>query len=109
MCGIAGLVTFAPAAPDALEARARGMGERLAHRGPDGDGLHVSPGGRAALAHRRLALIDLSPTGAQPMACPERRRWLAFNGEVYNHADLRRDLEARGERFRGRSDTEVLL
>ncbi|RMH14474.1 MAG: asparagine synthase (glutamine-hydrolyzing), partial [Gemmatimonadetes bacterium] len=108
MCGIAGLVSFG--APLGLEwaARARGMAERLERRGPDGRRGVVVPGGRCALGHARLKVIDLE-TGDQPMADGEGRFFVVFNGEIYNFLDLRRELEARGHRFRTRSDTEVIL
>lgn len=84
------------------------MGETIKHRGPDGDGMWVAPGGRTAFAHRRLAIIDLSPTGAQPMVDEERGGALVFNGEIYNHRLLRQRLSRTGP-FRGTSDTETLL
>lgn len=109
MCGIAGLLG-PPAGPAAdLEARARAMVERLRHRGPDDEGAWVDPDAGVALAMRRLAIVDLSPTGHQPMASASGRYVLVFNGEVYDHRALRSRLEAEGARFRGRSDTEVLL
>jgi asparagine synthase (glutamine-hydrolysing) len=79
----------------------------LHHRGPDASGV-VTAGG-VGLAHTRLAILDLSSTGAQPMWSPDRRHVLVYNGEVYNFAALRRELEAQGERFAGTSDTEVVL
>jgi len=85
------------------------MRDALAHRGPDDAGAWASPDGRVALVHRRLAILDLSPAGHQPMADAAGRCVVVFNGEIYNHPDVRRDLEARGHRFRSRSDTEVLL
>lgn len=81
----------------------------LAHRGPDGAGLWVSPDGSAALGHRRLALVDLSESGRQPMGNENGKLWLTFNGEIYNHRDLRADLENRGHRFSSATDSEVLL
>ena len=106
MCGIAGVVRHggvigADPAP-ALDAA-------LAHRGPDGSGVWRSPAGDALLVHRRLAIIDPGPSGAQPMTTPDRRHVLVFNGEVYNYRELRRALAARGETFTTGSDTEVLL
>jgi asparagine synthase (glutamine-hydrolysing) len=106
MCGIAGVVRHggvvgADPAP-ALDAA-------LAHRGPDGSGVWRSPAGDAVLVHRRLAIIDPGPSGAQPMTTPDRRHVLVFNGEVYNYRELRRSLEACGETFTTGSDTEVLL
>jgi len=105
MCGIAGLFAAAPTrVVDGGLAAA--MGARLAHRGPDGDGVRVGPG--YALAHRRLAIVDLT-TGAQPMSLPGERLWVTFNGEIYNWQELRDELLAAGASFRTRSDTEVLL
>ncbi len=108
MCGIAGLVALAGTrGPDATAAIAGAMGDRIAHRGPDGAGVWVSPDGRVGLAHRRLAIVDLSPTGAQPMASASGRYVVTFNGEIYNHRELRAELDART--LRGTSDTEVML
>jgi asparagine synthase (glutamine-hydrolysing) len=110
MCGIAGFLDgTAPGAPEEARARVAAMIGTLRHRGPDGEGVWVEPDGRAALGHRRLAILDLSPAGAQPMhsACG---RWVVtYNGEVYNFRVLRGELAALGHAFRGHSDTEVLL
>jgi asparagine synthase (glutamine-hydrolysing) len=108
MCGIAGVMTTGRPldGPAALAERLSGA---LAHRGPDGDGRWLSPGADVLLVHRRLAIIDPTPGGAQPMATADGRLQIVFNGEVYNYAALRRDLEQRGERFTTASDTEVLL
>ncbi len=110
MCGIAGIAGASDAhfadAP-ALEATLRRLARELTHRGPDASGVVLS--GRAGLAHTRLAIVDLTPTGAQPMRSPDGRHVLVFNGEVYNFLRLRAELEAKGERFAGRSDTEVVL
>jgi asparagine synthase (glutamine-hydrolysing) len=108
MCGIAGVVTSdRPIAdPPSL---ARRLADALAHRGPDGEGTWRSAASDVLLVHRRLAIIDPGPGGAQPMATHDLRRHIVFNGEVYNYRELRHDLEARGERFTSASDTEVLL
>jgi asparagine synthase (glutamine-hydrolysing) len=102
MCGIAGSTRADPALLAA-------MAGRLAHRGPDGTGTWLDEATAAGLAHTRLAIIDLSSGGAQPMVSPCGRWVIAFNGEIYNHGELRSELEALGERFRSTSDTEVLL
>lgn len=105
MCGIAGLFhPLGATVPD--RARLLRMNDALAHRGPDGSGEHLEPG--LGLAHRRLAIVDLAG-GAQPMATEDGRIRIVFNGEIYNHAALRRELEAAGHRFRTRSDTEAIL
>ena len=101
MCGIAGQLGKAPGT------FAEQVGPRLAHRGPDDAGVWQD--GDACLVHRRLAILDLSPLGHQPMASDCGRWQLVFNGEIYNHADLRQRLEAEGQRFRGSGDSEVLL
>ena len=106
MCGIAGLLDAdARDLPGVLEA----MTETLRHRGPDDDGLWTDPEAGIGLGSRRLAVVDLSEEGHQPMDSASGRYVLAFNGEIYNHLDLREELEGMGHRFRGRSDTEVLL
>jgi hypothetical protein len=85
------------------------MNDRMAARGPDGSGLWVAVDGRIGFAHRRLAIIDLSERGAQPMASADRSLTITFNGEIYNYRALRAELESRGYAFRTESDTEVLL
>lgn len=105
MCGIAGL--FHPLDPTPPQQRmlAR-MTAAMAHRGPDGDGFHTEP--HLGFGHLRLAIVDLVG-GVQPMATPDGAVTVCFNGEIYNHATLRRELEAEGHHFRTRSDTESLL
>jgi asparagine synthase (glutamine-hydrolysing) len=104
MCGIAGEMRFDGLADAAAVAR---MTDALAPRGPDGAGVHTA--GRIALGHRRLKIIDLSERGAQPMVLPELGLAGVFNGCVYNHRELRAELEGLGYRFFSASDTEVLL
>lgn len=110
MCGIAGILSpVSETAPlrDRLDEELRRLGGALRHRGPDAwDTARVGPAG---LAHTRLAILDLSPTGAQPMWTPGRERVIAYNGEVYNFRALRKQLEADGETFSGTGDTEVVL
>jgi asparagine synthase (glutamine-hydrolysing) len=105
MCGIAGLFDIKGSRP--YEASLlQEMTDVIAHRGPDGEGLHIEPG--LALGHRRLAIIDLAG-GAQPMRTVDRSLTIVFNGEIYNFLELRAELEAKGAQFVTRSDTEVLL
>ena len=105
MCGIVGYAGTDPIAPETLER----MSDCLAHRGPDDSGSWIAADGTAGYAHRRLAILDLSPGGHQPMSDAAGRVHLAFNGEIYNHLELRADLEADGFVFRSRSDTEVVI
>ncbi|MGE0709879.1 MAG: asparagine synthase (glutamine-hydrolyzing) [Planctomycetota bacterium] len=105
MCGIAGIVRPAPDAGD--EERVAAMTATLVHRGPDGHGLRRA--GAAVFGHRRLAIVDLSERGAQPMAAAEGRALISYNGEVFNHRALRAELEAAGQDFQSESDTEVVL
>ncbi len=108
MCGICGLVNGSSPA-EAAAAVVEQMTADLVRRGPDDDGTYVDGPTRSALGFRRLSIIDLSPAGNQPMASPDGRDVLVFNGEIYNHPELRRELESAGVAFRSRSDTEVLL
>ncbi|MCX7591072.1 MAG: asparagine synthase (glutamine-hydrolyzing), partial [Kiritimatiellae bacterium] len=105
MCGICGIVNTDPEKPVNPEVLRR-MNDAIRHRGPDSDGFFVM--GNAGLAVRRLAIIDLL-TGDQPMRNEDGTLHIVFNGEIYNHAELRGDLESRGHVFRSRSDTEVIL
>ena len=110
MCGIAGFVELARSRDsEECELIVRGMGSRLVLRGPDDEGSWVDAEAGVALAHRRLAILDLSEEGHQPMHSQNGRYVLVFNGEIYNFHGLRRELEQRGHAFRGRSDTEVML
>jgi asparagine synthase (glutamine-hydrolysing) len=110
MCGIAGFLSPAPLAPEAQH-WARAMGDRLRHRGPDGRDEWLDAQAGIALAHRRLAIVDLTDAGRQPMASADGRWVITFNGEIYNHLALRQQLEAQGRApaWRGHSDTETLL
>jgi asparagine synthase (glutamine-hydrolysing) len=103
MCAIAGLLNCGD--PALLQR----MLDVMAHRGPDSQGAQWFAAHGSGFGHRRLAILDLSPAGHQPMAAPDGRHWITFNGEVYNFAEIRRELEARGERFQSTGDTEVIL
>jgi asparagine synthase (glutamine-hydrolysing) len=105
MCGIAGIVTKDGAPPK--EEDVAYMTDVLAHRGPDGRGVWIHQG--VGLGHRRLAVVDLSDRGAQPMHSKDGRYTIAFNGEIYNYKELKKELESKGVRFYSDSDTEVLL
>ena len=102
MCGIAG---WLGRVSDGNRHAAR-IAQILRHRGPDAHRIRSWP--EATLIHTRLSIIDLSPAGTQPMANEDGTVWTVFNGEIYNHRELRRNLEARGHVFKGRSDTEVI-
>ncbi len=108
MCGLAGFLTPG-GEPTAMAAQARRCADAIGHRGPDAADVWVDAEAGLALGHRRLAILDLSPHGHQPMASHCGRYVVAYNGEIYNFRALRAALEAEGERFRGHSDTEVLL
>jgi asparagine synthase (glutamine-hydrolysing) len=105
MCGIAGLVSTDPL-DDSASGRALAMRDSLAHRGPDEEGLHTEP--TAILAHRRLSIVDLR-AGQQPLSNEDGTIWIVYNGEIYNHAALRLELEALGHRYRTRCDTETIV
>jgi len=106
MCGICGVVGQAD------EQLIKNMLARIAHRGPDDEGIHIaatSTADRVGLGHRRLSIIDLSPGGHEPMADASGQLWLTFNGEIYNFKELRTELEALGHSFRSESDAEVII
>lgn len=108
MCGINGIWSRVGNAVDPDEVAK--LRDTMRHRGPDGAGLWRRPGrGDVVLGHRRLAIVDLSDAGLQPMANEDASVQVTFNGEIYNHAELRADLESRGHRFRSRCDAEVLV
>ena len=111
MCGLAGFLgkTCLGASSDQLSLLTAMTGQ-IIHRGPDDAGHWHDDEGKVGLGHRRLSILDLTPAGHQPMHSPSERYVIAFNGEIYNHFDLRRELEAKGEfAWRGHSDTETLL
>lgn len=109
MCGITGFLQTRGEGEAQMCQTVSRMMDTLVHRGPDDSGAWVDPAAGIALGFRRLAILDLSPTGHQPMFSLDGRYVLIFNGEVYNYRDLRAELEGLGHRFRGTSDTEVIL
>lgn len=109
MCGIAGLQALTGCIGPNPNARARSMADALSHRGPDDAGVWADEDAGIALAHRRLAIVDLTALGAQPMHSADGRYVITFNGEIYNFPELRSELAALGHQFKGTSDTEVML
>ena len=109
MCGLAGFFSYSSDAPSVNRSALLRMRESMSLRGPDGQGLWLSSDGRMGLAHRRLAIIDLSENGAQPMASADGKMQVILNGEIYNYRTLRLELEKSGYVFRTQSDTEILL
>lgn len=110
MCGVAGFIDCSrEQGTDDLTATVLAMADKIQHRGPDDRGAWVDPAAGIALGSRRLAIIDLSVEGHQPMQSADGRFVIAFNGEIYNFRALSRELEGRGHRFRGHSDTEAML
>ncbi len=109
MCGIAGIYAFNGSAAPADRAELRAIRDHMVARGPDGHGEWFSDNGRVALGHRRLAIIDLTERGAQPMTSADGQLVITFNGEIFNYRELRKSLEAQGHVFTSDSDTEVLL
>ena len=108
MCGICGIFDLngqAGLSHDLLSS----MANTMAHRGPDDQGTYLSPDRRLGFGFRRLAIVDLSPAGHQPMSNEDGTVWIVFNGEIYNHAELRRELEAAGHVYRSRTDTETVI
>ena len=105
MCGIAGYINLK--GEPASSVTIKKMMDAIAHRGPDGEGQWIE--GPVAIGHRRLAIIDLSSAGRQPMLSDDKRYVLTYNGEIYNYRELRKDLTAEGYRFCSSSDSEVVL
>ena len=106
MCGIVGLFSTYPSDNECLLIRMR---DTMIHRGPDDSGIWWSKDRRLGLGHRRLSILDLTPTGHQPMEDSAGQYVITFNGEIYNYIDLRTYLIKKGHSFRSTSDTEVLL
>jgi len=108
MCGICGI--FKPLQSDGIdEGTLTVMARSLEHRGPDDEGIYITPDRRAGLGFRRLSIVDLSEAGHQPMSDEDGKLWIVFNGEIYNHLELRKELESKGHRYKSRTDTETIL
>lgn len=109
MCGICGILNYGNSVDSFDASLLERMSETIAHRGPDDSGTFLSRDRKAGFGFRRLSIVDLSPAGHQPMSSPDGLVTLMMNGEIYNHLVLRRELEAKGYRYRSRSDTETVL
>jgi len=111
MCGISGVLAFKNSNFQVTAEYLVRMRETMVHRGPDGAGMWISPDRRVGVSNRRLSIIDLSDAAAQPMSNGDGSLQMVFNGEIYNHAEIRRELEGRGQRLwkTDHSDTEVIL
>ncbi|HEY2379186.1 MAG TPA: asparagine synthase (glutamine-hydrolyzing) [Gemmatimonadaceae bacterium] len=109
MCGLTGILSAKTFEQNELEAITRRMTDAITHRGPDDSGIFCDQSTSLALGFRRLSILDLSPTGHQPMPSASGRFTIVFNGEIYNYREMRRELSQAGCRFRGQSDTEVAL
>ena len=109
MCGLAGTFAYDERAAPVDEAELLRVRDHMKARGPDGAGLWLSEDQRVGLAHRRLAIIDLSEGGAQPMRDPQTQNWIVFNGEIYNHAALRARLHRVGVTTCSLSDTATTI
>jgi asparagine synthase (glutamine-hydrolysing) len=108
MCGICGVLAFND--NFACDERVTvAMRDTMVHRGPDDHGLWLSPTGHVALGHRRLSIVDVSHFGHQPMSNEDGSVWVSFNGEIYNHAELRAELQSRGHHYRSQCDTETIV
>lgn len=109
MCGICGIFEYGFNQPAVSEALVVSMRDTMLHRGPDDAGIYVSDDRRVGLGNRRLAIVDPSPAGRNPMPNEDGRVWITFNGEIYNHQSLRAALEAKGHRYRSHTDTESII
>lgn len=109
MCGICGVLDYSRTETGITDEMITRMTDVIRHRGPDDAGAYISPDRRLGFGFRRLAIVDLSPAGHQPMSSPDGNIWIVFNGEIYNHLSLRAELEQKGYVYRSRSDTETIL
>ncbi len=109
MCGIVGIINKESQRREFLEKNLVEMRDTLIHRGPDGFGVWISEDNKVGLGHRRLSIIDLSDAGKQPMSNPEQTIWITFNGEIYNHVEIRLELEKLGYKYHSGTDTETII
>lgn len=109
MCGIVGIINKESQNKEAFETHLISMRDTMVHRGPDGFGLWISDDIKVGFGHRRLSIIDLSDAGKQPMSNPEQTIWITFNGEIYNHLEIRRELENLGYKYHSGTDTETII
>jgi asparagine synthase (glutamine-hydrolysing) len=109
MCGICGIYQYGASEPAIDSDLIVRMRDTMTHRGPDDAGVYISEDRRVGLGNRRLAIVDLSPAGRNPMSNEDGRVWITFNGEIYNHESLRPELETKGHRYRSRTDTETIV
>ena len=109
MCGICGIYEYAVSAPTVSDSLIVLMRDTMTHRGPDDAGVYINDDRRIGLGNRRLAIVDLSPAGRNPMPNEDGQVWITFNGEIYNHQALRPGLEAKGHRYRSHTDTETII
>ncbi len=110
MCGITGIWEYAASEGRVTAPLIEKMRDTMLHRGPDDSGTHIFDGGRGGFGFRRLSIVDLSPAGHQPMkGCEQRDIWLSFNGEIYNHARLRQELEKAGHDYHSKTDSETII
>ena len=109
MCGICGIYEYGASEPAINSDLIVRMRDTMTHRGPDDAGVYISQDRRVGFGNRRLAIVDLSPAGRNPMSNEDGRVWITFNGEIYNHESLRPALEAKGHRYRSRTDTETIV
>ena len=109
MCGIVGIYEYAVNAPSVNESLIISMRDQMTHRGPDDAGVYITEDRRLGLGHRRLAIVDLSSAGHNPMPNEDGTVWITFNGEIYNHENLRENLMKSGHTYRSRTDTETII
>ncbi|MEO5931413.1 MAG: asparagine synthase (glutamine-hydrolyzing), partial [Candidatus Kapaibacterium sp.] len=109
MCGIVGILDYGSGKHLVSESAIKMMTNEIRHRGPDDDGIFISHDQTIGLGFRRLSIIDLSTAGHQPMGTADSKIWIVFNGEVYNHLEIRKDLELKGYKYKSKTDTETIL